>query len=73
MTTESIRVLVDEHFFPKRNPRSGGSIYIWTLGMFKSAHQLAREFGHQDVLQLLMERSTSTPELKLVNACWLGD
>lgn len=70
---ESIRMRVDEHFFPKKNPRSGGSIYIWTLGMFKTAHQLAREFGHKDVLQLLMERSESTPEVKLINACWLDD
>jgi len=70
---ESIRMRVDEHFFPKKDPRSGGSIYTWTLGMFKTAHHLAREFRHKDVLQLLMERSESTPEARLINACWLGD
>ncbi|HYL75565.1 MAG TPA: ankyrin repeat domain-containing protein [Bryobacteraceae bacterium] len=70
---ESIRMRVDEHFFPKQNPRSGGSIYIWTLGKFKTAHQLAREFGHKNVLELLMERSESTPAVRLINACWLGD
>ena len=28
----SIRMSVTEKWFPKRNPRAGGEIYIWTLG-----------------------------------------
>jgi ankyrin repeat protein len=70
---ESIRMRVDEHCFPKQNLRAGGSIYMWTLGMFKTAHQLAREFGHAKVLQLLLERGESTPEVQLIHACWLRD
>jgi ankyrin repeat protein len=67
----SIRMSVSERWFPKQNPRSGGTIYIWTLGGHKTAHVVAREFGHEDVLALLMERSSE--ELKLGLACELGD
>ena len=34
-----------------RDPRAGGTIYIWTLGSDKTAHEVAREFGHEDVLR----------------------
>jgi len=41
------------------------------LGQNRSAHQLARSFQHEDVLQLLLER---TPEdLRLAQACLTGD
>jgi hypothetical protein len=34
-------------------------------------HQVARKFGHQDVLTLLLER---TPvDAKLIDACWMAD
>ncbi len=67
----SIRMRVSAEWFPKRNPRAGGSIYIWTLGGNRTAHTVARDFNHEDVFQLLMER---TPEdLKLALACELGD
>jgi ankyrin repeat protein len=66
-----IRVSVSEAYFPKRDPRAGGSIYIWTLGNHKTAHLVAREFGQEEVFRLLMERSPA--ELKLVLACDLGD
>ena len=68
---ESIRMSVSERHFPKRDPRSGGTIYTWTLGQNKTAHVIAREFGHDDVFRLLMERSPT--ELKLVQACVAGD
>lgn len=62
---------VSEKWFPKRNPRAGGTIYIWMLGHHRTAHTVARDFGHEDVFQLLMEH---TPEdLKLALACELGD
>jgi ankyrin repeat protein len=67
----SIRMSVTETWFPKRNPRAGGKIYIWTLGANKTAHVIAREFGHDEVLRLLMDRSPM--ELKLSLACELGD
>jgi hypothetical protein len=66
-----IRMSVSEEWFPKQDPRAGGSIYIWTLGANRTAHSVARDFGHEDVFQLLMGR---TPEdLKLSLACELGD
>ena len=66
-----IRMSVSEQWFPKQNPRAGGTIYIWTLGAHRTAHSVARDFGHEDVFQLLLER---TPEdLRLAIACELGD
>lgn len=67
----SIRTSVSEKYFPKQNPESGGTIYIWTLGQNKTAHVIAREFGHDDIYRLLMERSPE--ELKLALACELGE
>jgi ankyrin repeat protein len=66
-----IRMSVSEQYFPKTDPRSGGTIYIWTLGQNKTAHMIAREFGREDIFRLLMERSPE--ELKLTQACELGD
>jgi ankyrin repeat protein len=66
-----IRMTVSDQWFPKRDPHSGGCIYIWTLGGHKTAHVVAREFGHEDVLRLLVERSPE--ELLLGLACELGD
>jgi ankyrin repeat protein len=66
-----IRMNVSEEWFPKQDPRAGGTIYIWMLGAHRTAHSVARDFGHEDVFQLLIER---TPEdLKLALACELGD
>src|SRR5439155_11494720 len=48
----SIRTSVSERWFPKRDPRAGGTIYIWTLGAHKSAHLVARKNGHDDVFAL---------------------
>ena len=68
---QSIRMSVSEQWFPKQNPRAGGTIYIWTLGHHRTAHSVARDFGHEEVFQLLLEH---TPEdLKLALACELGD
>jgi len=66
-----IRMSVSEEWFPKQDPRAGGTIYIWTLGWHKTAHLIARELGHEEVFRLLLERSPD--ELKLAQACELGD
>jgi ankyrin repeat protein len=66
-----IRMSVAEEWFPKQDPRAGGTIYIWTLGSHRTAHSVARDFGHEDIFQLLMERTPE--ELKLSLACELGD
>ncbi len=66
-----IRTTVSERWFPKRDPRSGGTIYIWVFGWHKTAHAIARDFGHDDVYRLLMERSPHALQFAL--ACELGE
>jgi len=68
---DCIRVRVSDEYFPKSNPRSGGTIYQWTLGWHVSPHDVAREFGHQDILRLLLEHSPA--DVKLLAACWAAD
>lgn len=67
----SVRTTVSEEYFPKRDPRSGGCIYTWTLGRDKSAHAIAREFGHGDIFDRLAAH-TPAPAMLAV-ACELGD
>lgn len=67
----AIRMAVNDTWFPKRDPRAGGHIYIWTLRHDQTPHTAAREFGHEDVLRVLMDRSPA--ELQLAMACELGD
>jgi ankyrin repeat protein len=67
-----IRTRVSPAFFPKRNPRSGGTIYTWTLGADKTAHAVAREFGHVEVLAELMARSPATLQLAVAGAAGDG-
>ena len=67
----STRTSVNERCFPKRDPRAAGTIYTWTLGANKSGHAVAREFGHEEILRLLMERSAAA--LKLAVAFEIGD
>ncbi len=66
-----IRMRVSEEFFPMINPKAGGTIYQWTLGFYVSALDVSRNFGHQEVLRLLLERSPF--DVKLIDACWTGD
>jgi ankyrin repeat protein len=66
-----IRMRVSTEYFPMINHRSGGTIYQWTLGWYVSAHQVAKDFGHEAVFRLLMEHSPA--EVKLLTFCWLGD
>jgi ankyrin repeat protein len=68
---ESIRTRVNEQYFPKKNPKAGGTIYIWVLGHHRTAHSIAKSFGHPDVYQLLMERSPS--DLRFAIAAEVGD
>ena len=67
----SAETSVSADYFPMANPRAGGTIYIWTLGGNKTAHVVAREFGHQRVLELLMRRTRDA--LRLALACETGD
>jgi len=66
-----LRLRVSEECFPKANPRSGGTIYQWTLGWHVSPHEVAKQFCHETIFQLLMDRSPA--DVKLLVACWAGD
>ncbi len=68
---ECIRMRVDDTYFPRTNFHSGGTIYQWELGWHVSACQVAKSFGHPEILNLLLERCP--PDEKLLNACWLHD
>jgi ankyrin repeat protein len=68
---DCIGMRVSNEYFPMINHRSGGTIYQWTLGWYVSAHQVAKEFGHEAVFRLLLEHSPA--EVKLLTFCWLGD
>ena len=68
---DSIRMRVSDEYFPMSGGKTGGTIYQWTLGWYVSAHQIARDFGHEHIFQLLMQRSPD--EIKLITACWLQD
>lgn len=66
-----IHLRVSNEYFPMTDQKSGGTIYQWTLGWYASAHDVAKQFGHGDVFQLLMERSPA--DVKLLAACWAND
>ena len=68
---ETVRITVNERHFPKRDPKSGGSIYIYGFGSTRTAHMIARQFGHTEVFELLMQRSA--PWLRLIHAAEMGD
>jgi hypothetical protein len=62
---------VADQWFPKRDLRADGTIYFLALGANRTAHSVAREFGHEEVFQLLVEQTPD--ELKLELACEIGD
>jgi len=64
-------VSVTDQHFPMKNPRAGGTIYIWTLSGNMTPHLAAMHYGHRDVFDLLMSRTPD--ELKLAIAGALGD
>lgn len=66
-----LRTQVSEAYFPKQDPRSGGTIYTYLFGRNKTPHQVAHDFGHEEVFHFLMQHSP--PEVKLAQACELGD
>ena len=68
---QCIRMRVTDDYFPMINTRSGGTIYQWTLGWYVSALDVARQFGRDEVLRLLMEHSPA--DVKLMDACLAGD
>jgi ankyrin repeat protein len=68
---ECIHLRVSDEYFPMINKKSGGTIYQWTLGWYMSAHDVAKQFGHENIFRLLMEQSPG--DVKLLAACWGND
>src|SRR5205814_716683 len=68
---ECIRMRVSDEYFPMINPKSGGTIYQWMLGWHISPHEVAKQFGHEEIFRFLMERSPA--DVKLLAACWADD
>jgi ankyrin repeat protein len=68
---DRICMRVSDEWFPKRDPRAGGTIYIWSLGAYKTAHAIAREFGHDALAGVLLDRAPDV--MKLVFACDADD
>jgi len=68
---ECIRMRVSDEYFPMIGSSNGGTIYQWELGWYVSACQVAKAFGHSEILDLLMRHSPA--EEKLLNACWFHD
>ena len=66
-----VRMRVSEEYFPKQDPRSGGTIYNYIFGPMRTPHLIARDFGHDEVFRFLMERSPE--DVKLSQALDLGD
>ncbi|HEX7961710.1 MAG TPA: ankyrin repeat domain-containing protein [Terriglobales bacterium] len=67
----SIRTRVNDVYFPKQNPQSGGTIYIYQFGRGRTPHQIARDFGHEQVFEFLMQHSSE--DVKMEQAFELGD
>src|SRR5262249_21723639 len=53
----TIRTSTSNEYFRMSDRRAGGTIYYWTLGGFKTAHVVARDFGRESVAALLAERT----------------
>ena len=68
---ECIRTKVSEAWFPKRDPRSEGTIYIQLFGPNRTPHEVARDFGQEGVYRLLLRHTP--PDLKMEMAYELGD
>lgn len=66
-----IRMSVTPEYFPMRDARAGGTIYIWTLGANMIPHTVAHLAGHPDIFEYLMAQSP--PELQLAVACEVVD
>src|SRR5262245_18386179 len=68
---ECVRMRVSDEYFPMIQLNKGGTIYQWELGWYVSACQVAKSFGHFEIVDLLMRQSPA--DEKLLNACWFHD
>jgi ankyrin repeat protein len=49
----------------------GGHIYGWTLGFDLTPADVARKFGHPELVELIVSRLS--PKARLIDALWCGD
>ena len=68
---DCVRIRISERYFPKSDPRSHGTYYIPAFGRDRTPHQVARDFGHEDIFEFVMQHSPQ--DVKLSQACQLGD
>ncbi|MFC6645772.1 ankyrin repeat domain-containing protein [Granulicella cerasi] len=69
--SDVVRMTVSDTWFPRKNLRAGGVIYMYTFGNTKTPHLIAHEYGHAAVFALLMRHSA--PWLQLVVSAEVGD
>jgi ankyrin repeat protein len=63
---DQIEMRVNDNYFKMKNPRAGGTIYIWTIGSGHTAHQIAWKRGDQALLALLLEHSSEALKRRFV-------
>lgn len=63
---ESVDATVDRKHYPSW---AADHIYSWTLGWYKTPHQVAEKFGHQEMVDFLLTRGDPTNQF--LNACLL--
>jgi ankyrin repeat protein len=68
---EAVRTTVNDTYFPRKDPRSGGTIYAFGFGYTRLPHIIAHQLGHRAVFDLLMQRSPHW--LRLLQAAEIGD
>jgi ankyrin repeat protein len=56
----AIGTTVSAEWFPMRDSRAGGTIYIWTIGSFETPYSVARESGHDELYGLLIDRTPAS-------------
>ncbi|MGQ0643432.1 MAG: ankyrin repeat domain-containing protein [Gemmatimonadaceae bacterium] len=66
----AVRTTATKAFYPVRGLLAAGHIYQWSLHGH-TAHQIANDFGHENIWQLLMERSPD--DVRFVEASRSGD
>ena len=68
---ECVRMTTSARWFPRQHPKAAPPIYLWTVGGDKGPHVIARDFGHQPIFDLLLERSPD--DVRLGVWCELAD
>src|SRR5262249_39083013 len=68
---DCIYLRVTDEYFPMISPRAAGTVSQWPVRGYVLPHDVARQFGHDEVFHLLMDRSLA--DVKFIAACWNAD